>query len=231
MSQHPATHRRTQILQHTAIVLAGMASIGLTVAAGTYVVNHLGDSIGRPGAESAAPNAEAPAGTPAAAPELRETQSGTKTSELVGLMVVSHPLPLAPVPAPPPAPEVTRLFDRAAVSTAPAQATVDPDGVGARLRLPGDAYVGANVATTQPNSVSMTVDTNVFTVLGDRMSGRAQDTPAGVTRFRTDVDTRSGEVSVAVSDPGLGRRDIQVERHSRPAPAEPVAPQDSGTTA
>ncbi|RDI48259.1 hypothetical protein DFR68_10888 [Nocardia mexicana] len=217
MSQHPATHRRTaQIFQHTAIVFAGMASIGLTVAAGTYIVNQIADSTHRPAPGPAVPVAAPPAGSVESVSP--ESPSGPATIGLVGLKAESRALPpLAPVPGPP-AP--IQLLDRAVVPTAPAQTTVTPTGMNGRLPLLGGTYVGANVATTQPDSVSMTVDTNVFATLVQRPGDLPGGTRDDVTRFRTDLDTRHGEVTVAVSDPVLGQHDVQLQRHARPAPVQ-----------
>ncbi|MGW4329460.1 hypothetical protein ACWEKR_26615 [Nocardia sp. NPDC004573] len=36
--------------------------------------------------------------------------------------------------------------------------------------------------------------------------------------MRTDLDTRNGEVRLALSDPESGERDLRLDRHSRPAP-------------
>ncbi|GAB2698057.1 hypothetical protein [Nocardia thraciensis] len=213
MSQHPATHRRTaQIFQHTAVVFAGMASIGLTVAAGTYIVNQIADSTHRPAPGPAAPIAAAPAGD-----AMTESPSAAAIVGVVGLRAESRALPpVAPVPG---APAPIQLLDRAVAPTAPAQSAVTPTGVNGRVGLFGGTYVGANVATTQPDSVSMTVDTNVFAALSRRLGERPGGTRDDVTRFRTDLDTKHGEVTVAVSDPLLGQHDVQLQRHARPAPA------------
>ncbi|RMI34056.1 hypothetical protein [Nocardia stercoris] len=64
MSQSPAPHRRTaQILQHGAIVVAGMSSVGLTVAAATYAVNSSSVAAGdRAASRPAAPAGPGPVG-------------------------------------------------------------------------------------------------------------------------------------------------------------------------
>ncbi|WP_280273301.1 hypothetical protein [Nocardia wallacei] len=230
MSQHPATQRRSsrqpaQIFQHTAIVFAGMASIGLTVAAGTYIVNQIAESTRPPAAELPAPAAAPPAGTPESAP-AREFPRGTAVSGLVGLVAESRPLPAQPV-MPPPAAEPDRVLDRAVAPAVPAQAPVRRPGMGGQLPLPGNTYVGANVATGQPDSVSMTVDTNVFTVFADRLGDGSRRTTNEITRLRTDLDTKSGEVTFAVSDPRLGQHDVRWQRHARPA----IVPEGDNETA
>ncbi|WP_280367898.1 hypothetical protein [Nocardia wallacei] len=230
MSQHPATQRRSsrqpaQIFQHTAIVFAGMASIGLTVAAGTYIVNQIAESTRPPAAALPAPAAAPPAGTPESAP-AREFPRGTAVSGLVGLVAESRPLPAQPV-TPPPAAEPDRGVDRAVAPAVPAQAPVRRPGMGGQLPLPGNTYVGANVATGQPDSVSMTVDTNVFTVFADRLGDGSRRTTNEITRLRTDLDTKSGEVTFAVSDPRLGQHDVRWQRHARPA----IVPEGDNETA
>lgn len=230
MSQHPATQRRSsrqpaQIFQHTAIVFAGMASIGLTVAAGTYIVNQIAESTRPPAAALPAPAAAPPAGTPESAP-AREFPRGTAVSGLVGLVAESRPLPAQPV-TPPPAAEPDRVLDRAVAPAVPAQAPVRRPGMGGQLPLPGNTYVGANVATGQPDSVSMTVDTNVFTVFADRLGDGSRRTTNEITRLRTDLDTKSGEVTFAVSDPRLGQHDVRWQRHARPA----IVPEGDNETA
>ena len=120
MSQYPAAQRRTirrpaHALQHTAIVFAGMTSIGLTVIAGTYVVNQIADSNHLPIAERPASHAGMPTGTPQSAPADHthhiaagtlddgadtggngEFPRDTVQTENVMLAADSSPLPIAP---------------------------------------------------------------------------------------------------------------------------------------
>lgn len=109
------------------------------------------------------------------------------------------------------------MLARTVAPAVPAQAPARRPGMGGQLPLPGDTYVGANVATGQPDSVSMTVDTNVFTVFADRLGKRPEGATNEITRLRTDLDTKSGEVTFAVSDPRLGQHDLRWQRHARPA--------------
>ncbi|WP_156959473.1 hypothetical protein [Nocardia sp. BMG51109] len=247
MSQYPATERRSsrrsgQILQHTAIVFAGMASIGLTVAAGSYVVDQIAESTRPPDAGRPAPNAAVPAEAPAFAPDNREYPRGAAAIEQVGLAAgqvslaaESRRVPvalLAPhtlnVPRPtdtPRAPQIAQRVGHVVLPTAPHR-PADQSGMGGRLRLPGGAYVGADIGPGGPNSVSMTVDTDAFATSTGRPGPAAPDTASQVTRFRTDLDTDSGEVTLAVSGPLLGQHDMRLQRHPRP---DTTAPPTSAT--
>ncbi|WP_067677539.1 hypothetical protein [Nocardia miyunensis] len=199
----------SQILRHTAVVLAGMASIGFTVAAGTYVVNQMAtgqhEAAGTPSPEDAAADAISPLLRQAAEPDVPRPSTAavrftSETRELPVTIDLRHPAAMAPAPAEPSAP-----------ITAAVQATTDLD---ARLPLPGDAYVGANLTRPQPDSLSMTLDTNL---LGDTAPG---------TRLRTDLDVRNGRITLALSDPYLGSQSIQMS----PRHADPATP-DLSTTA
>ncbi len=213
MAPHTAHSRSAgQILQHTAIVLAGMASIGLTVAAGTYIVNQIGTDLpavigaGKPATDHPPRSEPDPFG--ATAPI-----TGPATADWVPA-AESRRLPIA-VPA---------RVDSAPVGPAPTSTatTLRPTGVGGRLKLSDEAYVGANLARTQQNSLTVTFDTNLPSTFGttDYPTPEHNTSPVGVTEFRTDVDVHSGEFSVAMTDPLLGRHDVQVQRHARPAPLE-----------
>ncbi|QIS23825.1 hypothetical protein [Nocardia terpenica] len=174
--------RPVQILQHTAIVLAGMGSIGLTVIAGTYIVNQMADATQHPGhlttPGTALPEAAPPNSAPHESPETLVT-NGTWD-----LAAETRTLPTAFLTHPPAAPEP--------LAHHPTPTAPTPTEFGARLQLPGDAYVGANLTTTQSNSLSMTLDTNLVTLLTNTDQH---------TALRTELNTRSGEVTVAVSGP------------------------------
>lgn len=210
MAPQSAQSRSTgQILQHTAVVLAGMASIGLTVAAGTYIVNQMGGA-GLPAVIGSGDRNDTK--DPAAEPDRPGLPVVTPRSW--GLAAESRQFPIASV-AP------------ATVSARPAPAVTDGDGstptaaahsrgLGGRLNLTGDTFVGANLARTQQHSLTVTFDTNVPAALGATAAPERTGDPA-ITEFRTDFDVRSGEFSVAMTDPLLGRHDVQVQRHARPA--------------
>ncbi|MFF0489087.1 hypothetical protein ACFYTQ_08680 [Nocardia sp. NPDC004068] len=212
MSQHSATGRRTttrrsvQILQHTAIVTAGMASIGLTVAAGTYIVNQIAQSGLGPGTEFSEPGAGRVEPGPADEPRVRESGTPATISTPVGLVVETRrlPDPVAEPPLPAPVPVAPAAPAPASAATA---ATPQTGPAPLRVRLPGDTYVGANVVRDQPDSLTMTVDTNVPAAVTTALTQRPGS--AGVTRLSTGVDTRSGRITVTLTDPALGDRSVR----------------------
>ncbi|WP_227979048.1 hypothetical protein [Nocardia spumae] len=232
MPQQSAQSRSTgQILQHTAVVLAGMASIGLTVAAGTYIVNQIGETH-RPGVISAPEGAN----VPAPEPDRAESPAPTTTPVIGtwGLAADSRPLQVVvagPVAVP------YRVDTGPVVPPTSATATMagtHPGGVGGRLNLTDDTYVGANLASSQRNSLTVTLDTNLPAALSttDTPEVEPPGDSSSVTEFRTDVDVHRGEFSLAMSDPVLGRHDMQVQRHARPAPIpvdrpQRIAPEDA----
>ncbi len=226
MAPHTAHSRSAgQILQHTAIVLAGMASIGLTVAAGTYVVNQIGGT-GLPAVIG--PGEPDTVNPPAPEPQRSEAEAPNTASGIArwGLAVESRPFPIAVAEG------AARLPDHApsgvvAPEPTSAAATVRPGAVGGRLNLSEDTYLGANLSRTQQNSLTVRLNTNLPAAFG--ATEPSQSEPAGpssgVTEFRTDLDVHSGELSVAMTDPLLGRHDMQVERHTEPAPVDSEHPQ------
>jgi len=177
-----------QIVRHTAVVLAGMASIGFTVAAGTYIVNQMSSGQGEDTVRRAqvASDPAGPLTRQAVGPIGAPTVTVRFAAETRVLSWVADiPEPVAPV-APPvrPVPPVV-----AAVHT--------NTGVGGRLPLLGDAYVGANLTRTQPDSLSMTVDTNLLAALIGRTD--VLGAQIGDTRVRTDLDVANGEITLAVA--------------------------------
>lgn len=226
MAQSAQSRSTGQILQHTAVVFAGMASIGLTVAAGTYIVNQIGGP-GLPGVIGSgergdtivpAPDTDRSEASPSSAPATTGSwRPAAESRRLPALTADGAAAPMRIVPGP---------ADRSpSIDTAPASSR--PGGVGGRLNLTGETYVGANLSRTQQHSFAVTLDTNVPAALGangspDHRQGAGED---AVTQFRTDVDVHSGEFSVAMSDPLLGRHDVQVQRHARPAPVPAPGPE------
>ncbi|MQY22931.1 hypothetical protein [Nocardia macrotermitis] len=169
----------SQILRHAAVVLAGMASIGFTVAAGTYVVNQMAaDQHTTPRPEDVAAE-PIPAPLPTVEPDVPQPSTATvrfvtDTRELPESFDPYLPVALA-APADPGIPV-----------TAAVQADTEPSAP-----LPGDTYIGANLTSPQPDSLSITLDTNLFTPL---------TTTSGNTRFRTDLDVRHGRITLALSN-------------------------------
>ncbi|WP_159923502.1 MULTISPECIES: hypothetical protein [Nocardia] len=199
-------HRPAQVARHAAVVLAGAASLSLTAAAGAYVVQQIADSQ-RPDTRLAAPTA----------PETpHEPDQGHRAVPYPALTGSSFVLPAA-VSAPRAAePETSAPH---IISPTEPTAPTAPAPIGGKVRL-GDAYVGAQVAEVQHDTVSVTVDTNAFTMLTDFLHSEPapqQPDESAVTTMRTDVDTRSGEVRLAFSDPKLGEHDLRLDRHAAPA--------------
>ncbi|UGT40541.1 hypothetical protein LTV02_31785 [Nocardia yamanashiensis] len=213
---HRSARRTAQVLRYSAIVTAGMASIGLTVAAGSYITNAMAGNQYPGKAITAAPAAQPPRVEPGA-PRAAELDTPVASGEHIGLVAfVSHHDP-----------ELTVRSDLPIVGSTHTANSPQASGYTGQVRL-GDTYVGAQVVPVQRNSVSVTVDTNLFATLADyvlhtplgEQLGIVTD-PSGNTQLRTEVDTRRGEVTLTLSDPGIGRLGVQVARH--PAPADVTA--------
>ncbi|MFE3441646.1 hypothetical protein ACFXNW_01285 [Nocardia sp. NPDC059180] len=215
-----------QIVRHAAIVLAGAASLSLTVVSGAYIATNM-PNLERPG-QLAAPSAPIIRdGSPHISPVHR---NGTVLrSDGSGQAAVYRDRPVV-------APED---FADPTITARAESRPADPTGVGGRVGL-GTTYVGARVAPVHTNTVSITVDTNALTVLsGFLMSEPVRERlgvstdPAGVTQMRTDVDTRRGEVTLVFSDPTLGEHALELDRN--PAPGDAGRPEagvaDSGAQA
>ncbi|UGT70744.1 hypothetical protein LTT66_11535 [Nocardia gipuzkoensis] len=197
-------HRPAQFARHAAVVLAGAASLTLTVAAGTYIVQQIADTQ-HPDSRLAAPIAPV---APDAPDHRRE--------------VVFYPVLTASSSVLPPAALAPRAVEPETVQ-AQSDSPPTPTPLGGAVRL-GDAYFGARVAKGEADTVSVTVDTNAFTVLtGFLRSGPEQPGASTVTTMRTDLDTQSGEVRLALSDPGLGEHALRLNRHGAPAATPPPA--------
>ncbi|MEV0294274.1 hypothetical protein [Nocardia sp. NPDC050710] len=206
-------HNPVQLVRHAAIVLAGAASLSLTVAAGTYIVNQMADTQGFGSvAGPAAPNA-APVFEPAPRTGLRATETAF-TGEAIQLSAFS-----------------TRSIDLATdikpvgPQSDPAVAPSLSSGVGGRLGL-GAAYVGAQLASIRTNTVAFTVDTNMLSALSNLLLSDAVRNglgvhvdPSGITRVRTEIDTHRGEVTLVFSDPALGEHSLRLDRNPAPSPA------------
>ncbi|GEM35005.1 hypothetical protein NN3_60120 [Nocardia neocaledoniensis NBRC 108232] len=203
-------HRPAQIARLSATVVAGAASLCLTVAAGAYIVNNMPELAPAPTREHAEPgSAPAPGGHQ---PTLAEGGSPRFTSDFVQLAVFTERAPSAPVPTP-----VTT--QRSTTAAAPNDSTL-----AGRLRI-GTTYVGAQVAPARTDTISFTVDTNVVTIASKYLGVTAD--PAGVTALRTELDTRRGELMFVLSDPALGSHTLRVERIQKPG----TAPADQTTAA
>ncbi|MGW4243123.1 hypothetical protein [Nocardia sp. NPDC004722] len=217
--------RTAQVFRYSAIVTASMASIGLTVAAGSYIANEMAHEPGR----LAAPPTEHPAlvelGGGSTQPDDRVAGP---LSDKVGLTSLFTTNPMESVPV--------RSIPVRVPSTGASTAADTPHPLVGQVRL-GTTYLGAQVAAAQHNSISLTVDTNVFATFADillrsplgEQLGITGD-PTANTQLRTDVDSH-GDVTLTLSDPSLGRYGVQIARHPVPA-TDPVANrEDSGLTA
>lgn len=220
MSQQYATytagpfHRAANIFRYSAIVTAGMASIGLTVTAGAYIVHEMAV---QSGTLSAMPAGHAPGFAPGAGSDEPETEA---------------------IPAPLPENRVMpAFFTDADTENAVRQPVSEPNtvsGAGAakaarpaataltgQLRL-GNAYVGAQVVPVQSNSVRVTLDTNVVATLADLAVGTPLGGALGIgsqpranTQVSSQVDDH-GDLTVTFSDPALGEYGWQIARHPAP---------------
>ncbi|MFE3191463.1 hypothetical protein ACFXHA_20800 [Nocardia sp. NPDC059240] len=222
-----STRRTAQVFRYTAIVTASMASIGLTVAAGSYIANEMAHAPG----QLAAP----PAGHPAlielgAGADQPNTPSAGPLSDKVGLTSLFTTNPMESVP--------TRSIPIRIPGTGAATAAETPHPLIGQVRL-GTTYLGAQVAAAQHNSISLTVDTNLFATFADvllrsplgEQLGITGD-PTANTQLRTDVDSH-GDVTLTLSDPSLGRYGLQIARHPVPAatvPAESTTVPTESTT-
>ncbi|WP_040814405.1 hypothetical protein [Nocardia concava] len=207
--------RTAQAFRFSAIVTASMASIGLTVAAGSYIANQIAHE---PGKLATTPPADRPASIAlGGGADQPDVQAAAPISEKIGLTSFFAGAPQEPA---------TRLTIPARVpGTGAATAAEAPHPLGAQLKL-GTTYLGAQVAAAQHDSLTLTVDTNVFaaiadvllhTPLGEQLGINAD--PTANTQLRTDVDVH-GDVTLTLSDPGLGRYGVQIVRHPVPAPVE-----------
>ncbi|WP_157124368.1 hypothetical protein [Nocardia pseudovaccinii] len=213
-------YKPAQIAQHTAIVLAGAASLSLTVTAGAYIVHQMADT-----QHATNEVAEPPA---VRIPDV-DTDYGPVLSDAI-LTGGTRDLPA--------------LFGRFPAESSggmvkTSQAHTDSPasaGISGKLRL-GTAYLGAQVAPSRANSVAFTVDTNALTALTDflltepvrdRLGIHAD--PDGVTRLRTEVDTHNGEVIFTFSDPTLGEHGLRLDRNPAPSTEHGATVEDSATS-
>ncbi|MGW6427679.1 hypothetical protein ACWF82_33830 [Nocardia sp. NPDC055053] len=194
-------HRPAQIVRLSATVIAGAASLCLTVAAGAYIVNHMPGFAQPPAADHAAPSDSSGHGHQR--PPLAGEPSPRAAADIVELAVSSERA----------VPTATRT-----VATQQSGAGVAPDSsaLGGRLRIGTSSYVGAQVAPARTDTIAFTVDTNLVTTIATKYLGITAD-PAGVTALRTELDTRRGELVFILSDPGLGSHTLRVERVQTPS--------------
>ncbi|MGX1771739.1 hypothetical protein ACWIGW_06450 [Nocardia brasiliensis] len=211
------THKPAHIARHAAVVLAGAASLSLTVVAGAYIVHQIAET-------------ERPAGPAAAPPALPAGEfDGEPVHAETVLTAGSHQLPV----------QRREIVDVAPKATDPqlhSTFTTHNAGVGGRVRF-GDTYVGAHLAAVPGDRISLTVDTNAVTVLTGLLPADPRRDTTAVTRLRTEFDTRSGAVVLLLTDPELGDHDLRIDRATQAvtgsdtsvAPETAVAPSGAGT--
>ncbi|WP_280442465.1 hypothetical protein [Nocardia brasiliensis] len=204
------THKPAHIARHAAVVLAGAASLSLTVVAGAYIVHQIAET-------------ERPAGPAAAPPALpAEEFDGEPVYAETVLTAGSHELPVLARPR-----EVAAATPKVADPQLHSTFTTHDAGVGGRLRL-GDTYVGAQLAAVPDDTISLTVDTNAVTVLAGLLPADPRRDTSAVTRLRTEFDTRSGAVVLLLTDPELGEHDLRIDRAPKAGAGVTAGPAGSG---
>ncbi|MGO4615996.1 hypothetical protein AB4305_26030 [Nocardia sp. 2YAB30] len=198
-------HRPAQLARHTAIVLAGATSLSLTVVAGAYIVQQMADAQ-RPGRELAAPLAPAEPkhahrGGPIGADPMPTGRSFALPTAYTRQLPTVYTQQLAAEPT---------LTEPRSDST---QHT--PTSRGGKVGL-SNAFVEAQFAEAETDTVSVTIDTNALALLTGHlptpMPERLGAEPSAVTTVRTDLDIHGGEVRLAFSDPTLGEHNLRLSR-------------------
>lgn len=214
-----AAHKPAQIARHTAIVLAGAASLSLTVVSGAYIVHQIADTHRATGEIAAPPSATMPDIVIDSGPELSDAVLIGGRRDLPALF--------ARFPA-----DSTDATGKTLESPADSPTTT-PAQISGKLRL-GATYLGAQIGPGRANSVAFTVDTNAVTVLSDYLLAEPvrerlgiHADPDGVTQLRTEVDTHTGEVTLTLSDPTLGEHGLRVARYPAPTTKHPPSVDDS----
>jgi hypothetical protein len=210
-------HKPAQVVRHAAIVLAGAASLSLTVASGAYIVNQMADTH-RAGSELSAPPA------PGVRDVIPPTGPGPSEAMLTG---GSRDLPAIFMRAPADIDTAAAAAETEALQADPAPSAAS--ALGGKLRL-GTTYIGAQLAPVRADTVALSVDTNALTtltnfVLSEPIRKRLGVTidPAATTRVRTEFDTH-GEVTLTFSDPTLGDHSLRANRYTAPAPENTPSP-------
>ncbi|MEU0871548.1 hypothetical protein [Nocardia brasiliensis] len=203
------THKPAHIARHAAVVLAGAASLSLTVVAGAYIVHQIAET-------------ERPAGPAAAPPALpAEEFDGEPVHAETVLTAGSHELPVLAQPR-----GVVEVAPKVTDPQLHSTFTTHNAGVGGRLRF-GDTYVGAQLAGVPDDTISLTVDTNAVTVLTGLLPADPRRDTTAVTRLRTEFDTRSGAVVLLLTDPELGEHDLRIDRAAQAGTGATAGPDES----
>ncbi len=211
-----AAHKPAQITRYAAIVLAGAASLSLTVAAGSYIVHQM--------AETRHVTNDIAAPAPVRIPDIDADYGPVRSDAMLTGGSRDLPALFGVFPAEP-------GEDAVKTSQAHTDSPVTAE-IGGGLRL-GTAYVGAQVEP-RANSVAVTVDTNALTVVTDflliepvRERFGIQTDPSGVTQLRTEVDTHNGEVTFDFTDPILGEHGLRLDHNPAPSAEHAANGEDS----
>ncbi|MGX1804865.1 hypothetical protein ACWIGI_04060 [Nocardia sp. NPDC055321] len=228
-----STRRAAQAARYTAVVTAAMASIGLTVTAGAYIANQM----------AGVQHSDSILAGPAPARDRTAVSADRYPGDVVPLAERTDIAALLGHPR-----TVAINHDGPATTqgvTADEAPRPQSSALAGQLRV-GNTYVGAQVLPVQRNSLTFTVDTNLFATLADlvlrgpigEQLGVVGSNPSAVTQLRTDLDTRRGEVTLTLSDPAIGAHGLQLARHPAPAataatgefatPEHPVVPEHPG---
>ncbi|MEU6579888.1 hypothetical protein [Nocardia sp. NPDC046763] len=220
-----STRRTAQVFRYSAIVTASMASIGLTVAAGSYIANEMAQQPGRL-ATGAPGNHPALIELGPGAADRPGVQSAEPIAEKVALTSLFTNRGMEPA--------FVQVIPARTPGTGAATASEVPRPLGGQFRL-GTAYVGAQVAAAQ-HTATLTVDTNVFAAFADVLLNTPlghqlgiNGDPSATTRLRTDVDSR-GDVTLTLSDPAIGNYGLQIARHPVPAATTDTPAHDAHET-
>ncbi|MBH0781205.1 hypothetical protein [Nocardia bovistercoris] len=210
-------YRPAQIARHVTVVLAGAASLTLTVAAGAYIADQMA------GTQRQAATPGGPEKPAAVAPPRAEPAGPDSFVEAVfhGYRVGRPAAPILPGPSEPPAPAAPAVRV-AAPQPAPEPRPRAREGVDGRFDV-GDGYVGARIEPTGGDTVTVTVDTDLFSGPAPKAEPNGQGSGGEVSRVTTEIDTKRGAMTLAVSDPTLGEHDLHVDRTPAPGRTAPTA--------
>lgn len=205
--------RTNQAVRYTAIISASAASLTLTVAAGTYVMNQLAPGVSSTGPETALDRPDH--SLVEAAPRIgRGSGSATAApgSPAPATFAVSGEGSRAFLPAfsePPAELRATRLpaTDHSAVGE---RAEPEP----AARSVPGEhADLGIAVLDArrdeQHTTITLTVDPGVSSALHGLLT-ESDRVPGGSTTLSTEIDRVRGGMAIGLSDPVLGERAVQI---------------------
>ncbi|MBJ8337609.1 hypothetical protein JGU71_01800 [Antrihabitans sp. YC3-6] len=186
-------------LRHTAVALAGVASVGFTGAAASVVLSDMGvDMPTKSIFDFAMPNTPRPSGPVAVSGVNGVDAARTVAVDLATATEVAH-----------------LLLDTATQEsvTAPNLVTPHKPALEAKVTV-DDYYLGAAVSPVRSRVVGLDFTTNILDVIPTFVRAFYDPDPnsKGPTEIRTELDGRVGEVNVVVSDPDVGEREVTLTR-------------------